>query len=96
MTAGKVPGACQTAAGWMQRSLNNGLQAIFSYMLLPFDRFYSFMMATYHTEEGIIVFFLLPHTTHLLQPLDYGTFASLKGQRRHECQHKMPKIQAKS
>ena len=37
-------------------------------------------------EEGIIVFCLPPYTMHLLQSLDNGAFASLKGQWRHECQ----------
>ena len=30
------------------------------------------------SEEGVILFCLPPHTTHLLQPLDNGTFAFLK------------------
>ena len=39
------------------------------------------------SEEGVILFCLPPHTTHLLQPLDNGTFASLKQHWRKECQH---------
>ena len=37
-------------------------------------------------DEGIIFFCSPPHTTHILQPLDNGTFASLKACWRQECQ----------
>ena len=37
-------------------------------------------------EEGVILLCLPPHTTHLLQPLDNGTFSSLKDHWRRECQ----------
>ena len=37
-------------------------------------------------EEGVIIFCLPPHTTHLTQPLDMGCFAPLKSYWREECQ----------
>ena len=37
-------------------------------------------------DEGVILFCLPPHTTHLLQPLDNGTFSSLKANWMPECQ----------
>ena len=37
-------------------------------------------------EEGVIIFCLPPHTTHLTQPLDKGCFAPLKSYWREECQ----------
>ena len=58
-------------------------------LLLLLDGHISHYNPTFLTvaaEEGIIVFCLPPHTTHLLQPLDNGAFASLKVQWRHECQ----------
>ena len=38
------------------------------------------------SNEGIVLFCLPPHTIHLLQPLDNGTFSSLKSHWRKECQ----------
>ena len=37
-------------------------------------------------EQQVILFYLLPHTTHLLQPLDNGVFSSLKINWRKQCQ----------
>ena len=37
-------------------------------------------------DEGVILFYLPPHTTHLLQPLDNGTFSSLKANWMPDCQ----------
>ena len=37
-------------------------------------------------DEGVIIFCLPPHTTHLLQPLDNGVLSSLKDHWRKECQ----------
>ena len=37
-------------------------------------------------EKGVILFCLPPHTTHLLQPLDNGTFFFLKNHWQGECQ----------
>ena len=37
-------------------------------------------------EEGVIIFCLPPHTTHLTQPLDKDCFAPLKSYWREECQ----------
>ena len=37
-------------------------------------------------EEEVVVFCLLPHTTHLLQPLDRGCFGCLKVYWSEECQ----------
>ena len=37
-------------------------------------------------EEGVLIFCLPPHTTHLTQPLDKGCFAPLKMFWREECQ----------
>ena len=36
-------------------------------------------------EEGVIVFCLPPHTTHVAQPLDNGPFASLKSHWKEAC-----------
>ena len=36
-------------------------------------------------EEGVIVFFLPPHTTHVAHPLDNGHFASLKSHWKEAC-----------
>ena len=35
--------------------------------------------------EGVIMFCLPPHTTHLTQPLDKGCFGLLKAYWREEC-----------
>ena len=37
-------------------------------------------------EEGVIIFYLPPHTIHLTQPLDKGCFAPLKSYWREECE----------
>ena len=36
-------------------------------------------------DEGVILFCLPPHTTHLTQPLDKGCFSPLKAFLREEC-----------
>ena len=37
-------------------------------------------------DKGVVLFCLAPHTTHILQPLDSGTFSRLKNHWRRECQ----------
>ena len=39
------------------------------------------------SKEGIILFCLPPHSTHLHQPLDNGTFSALKAAWKRECHH---------
>ena len=99
MTDGEVPGAFYglTDSGWMDTVLfeqwfrNHFLVHAPSIrpLLLLLDGHASYYNPTFlkmAAEEGIIVFCLPPHATQLLQPLDNGAFASLKGQWRHECQ----------
>ena len=40
-------------------------------------------------KEGIVIFCLPPHTTHILQPLDNGAFSSLKHHWMNQCSHFM-------
>ena len=47
-------------------------------------------------EEGVIIFCLPPHTTHLTQPLDKGCFAPLKSYWREECQTYLSKNKGKA
>ena len=87
---------CQTATGWIQCSLEQWFRNHFLVhassirpLLLLLDGHLSHYSPTFlkmAAEESIIVFCLPPHTTHLLQLLDNGVFASLKGQWRYECQ----------
>ena len=99
MTDGEVPGAFYglTDSGWMDSVLfeqwfrNHFLVHASSVrpLLLLLDGHLSHYSPTFlkmAAEESIIVFCLPPHTTHLLQLLDNGAFASLKGQWRYECQ----------
>ena len=100
MTAGEVPGTFYglSDSGWMDAVLfkewftNHFLVHAPSArpLLLLLDGHASHYNPTFlkmAAEEGIIVFCLPPHTTHLLQPLNNGVFASLKGQWQQECQH---------
>ena len=99
MTAGEVPGTFYglSDSGWMDAELfqewfsNHFLVHVPSArpVLLLLDGHTSHYNPTFlkaAAEEGIIVFCLPPHTTHLLQPLDNGAFASLKDHWRNECQ----------
>lgn len=99
MTAGEVPGTFYglSQSGWMDAVLfeewftNHFLVHAPSArpLLLLLDGHASHYHPTFlkmAAEEGIIVFCLPPHTTHLLQPLDNGAFATLKSQWRQECQ----------
>ena len=47
-------------------------------------------------EEGVIIFCLPPHTTHLTQPLDKGCFGPLKNYWKEECQTYLSKNMGKS
>ena len=98
-TDGEVPGAFHglSDSGWMDTVLfeqwfrNHFLVHAPSIrpLLLLLDGHVSHYNPTFlkmAAEEGVIVFCLPLHTTHLLQPLDNGAFASLKGHWRHECQ----------
>ena len=46
--------------------------------------------------EGVIIFCLPPHTTHLTQPLDKGCFGLLKSYWREECQTYLSKNMGKA
>lgn len=91
MTIGEVPGTFYglSESGWMDSELfeewlkNHFLQQIppVRPILLLLDghsSHYQPGMLRIAAAEGIIIFCLPPHTTHLLQPLDNACFASLK------------------
>ena len=99
MTVGEIPGTFYglSPSGWMDAELfeewfsSHFLVHVPSIrpLLLLLDGHASHYNPTFlklAAEEGIIVFCLPPHTTHLLQPLDNGAFASLKDHWRNECQ----------
>ena len=91
MTAGEVPGIFYglSEKGWMDGEL---FEEWFKHhflvhapparpLLLLLDghvSHYNLNVLRMAAEEEIIIFCLPPHTTHLLQPLDNGLFASLK------------------
>ena len=91
MTAGEVPGTFYglSEKGWMDGEL---FEEWFKHhflvhappaqpLLLLVDghvSHYYLNVLRMAAEEEIIIFCLPPHTTHLLQPLDNGLFASLK------------------
>ena len=99
MTAGEVPGTFYglSDSGWMDAEL---FQEWFKHhflvhapsarpLLLLLDghtSHYNPGLLRMAAEEEIILFCLPPHTTHLLQPLDNGSFSSLKSHWRRECQ----------
>ena len=99
MTAGEVPGTFYglSEKGWMDGEL---FEEWFKHhflvhappsrpLLLLLDghvSHYNLNVLRMAAEEEIIIFCLPPHTTHLLQPLDNGLFASLKSHWRRECQ----------
>ena len=47
-------------------------------------------------EEGVIIFCLLPNSTHQTQPLDKGCFVSLKSYCKEECQNYVSKHKGKA
>ena len=99
MSVGEIPGTFYGLSenGWMDATM---FESWFAHhflvhvpsihpLLLLLDGHASHYNPTFlkmAAEEGIIVFCLPPHTTHLLQPLDNGAFASLKDHWRSECQ----------
>ena len=99
MTVGDVPGTVYGLSenGWMDGEL---FEEWFKHhflvhapparpLLLLLDghvSHYNLSVLRMAAEEEVIIFCLPPHTTHLLQPLDNGLFASLKSQWRRECQ----------
>ena len=97
MTMGEVPGTFYGLfdSGWMGADLfhewfNNHflVHAPSSRPLLLLDghsSHYNLNTICMCAEEGIILFCLPPHTTHVLQPLDNGIFFSLKEYWMHEC-----------
>ena len=98
MTVGEVPGTFYrlSDSGWMDSVLfeewftNHFLVHAPSIrpLLLLLDghsSHYNPTLLKLAAEEGVIIFCLPPHTTHLLQPLDNGAFASLKDHWRSEC-----------
>ena len=46
---------------------------------------YNLMLQNLAAEGGVMLFCLLPHNTHLLQPLHNGAFTSLKDHWRSKC-----------
>ncbi len=91
MTMGEVPGTSYSLSnnGWMNAELfqewfqNHFLVHAPSCqpLLLLLDGHSSnYYLSTIRmaADEKVILFCLLPHTTHLLQPLDNGTFSLLK------------------
>ena len=99
MTEGEVPGTFYSLSesGWMNAEL---FEEWFKHhflvhapsirpLLLLLDGHTSHYNPSFlklAAKEGIIVFCLPPHTTHLLQPLDNGVFSSLKHHWGKECQ----------
>ena len=99
MTTGKVPGTFYGLSenGWMNVEL---FEEWFKHhflvhapparpLLLLLDghtSHYNPTMLRVAAEEQIIIFCLPPYTMHLLQPLDNGAFAFLKGHWSNECQ----------
>ena len=104
MTEGEVPGTFYglSESGWMNAEL---LEEWFKRhflihapsirpLLLLLDGHTSHYNPSFlklAAEQGIIVFCLPPHTTHLLQPLDNGVFSSLKNHWGKECQRFLAK-----
>ena len=99
MTTGEVPGTSYglSDSGWMNAELfqlwfqNHFLVHAPSCrpLLLLLDghsSHYNLNTIRMAADEGVILFCLPPHTTHLLQPLDNGTFSSLKANWMQECQ----------
>ena len=99
MTAGEMPGTFYglSDSGWMNGELFEEwfkhhflvhAPAIRPLLLLLDGHVSHYNPCTLKmaAEEGIIVFCLPPHTTHLLQPLDNGVFSSLKNHWGKQCQ----------
>ena len=99
MTRDEIPGTFYglTDSGWMNAELfeewfkNHFLlhaPAVRPLLLLldGHSSHYGPSLLRMAAEEGVVVFCLPPHTTHLLQPLDNGVFASLKDHWQRECQ----------
>ncbi|CAI7996987.1 Tigger transposable element-derived protein 6 [Geodia barretti] len=98
LTTQEVPGTIYglSASGWMDRELfqewfhRHFLQHVPSSrpLLLVLDghsSHYSLEFIREATLEGVIVFCLPPHTTHITQPLDVSAFHSLKTYWDSEC-----------
>ena len=98
MTEGEVPGTFYGLSdnGWMDSELfadwfkNHFLKHApplrpLILMLDGHSSHYQPNLIQTAASEGIIIFCLPPHTTHLLQPLDNGTFGSLKAHWAEEC-----------
>ena len=98
MTIGEVPGTFYGLSdnGWMDTELfeewfkNHFLHHVppVRPLLLLLDghsSHYQPELLRIAAAEGVILFCLPPHTTHLLQPLDNGVFGSLKQHWREEC-----------
>lgn len=98
LTTNEVPGTIYglSSSGWMDRQLfqewfhRHFLQHVPSTrpLLLMLDghsSHYSLEFIREATLEGVIVFCLPPHTTHVAQPLDVSAFHSLKVYWDNEC-----------
>ena len=98
MTRGEVPGTFYglSDSGWMNAELFH--EWFLSHFLVhaPSCRpllllldghssHYNLSTIRMAADEGVILFCLPPHTTHLLQPLDNGTFSSLKENWMQSC-----------
>ena len=96
MTKGEVPGSIYglSAKGWIDAEL---FDLWFHFLLhappvcpllLLVDghsSHYSPSVINRAAEEGVIMFCLPPHSTHITQPLDRGCFSALKRSWREEC-----------
>lgn len=98
LTTGEVPGTIYglSASGWMDRELfqewfhHHFLQHVPASrpLLLLLDghsSHYSLECIREASLEGVIIFCLPPHTTHITQPLDVSAFHALKVYWDSEC-----------
>ena len=96
LTVGEVPGTVYglPKKGWMDGELfdmwfaRHFLTQVCPLLLLMDGHSSHYQPAVIKraAEEGIIMFTLPPHTSHLTQPLDKGCFGPLKMHWRNECQ----------
>ena len=97
-SVGEVPGTKYglSTKGWIDRGLFHDWFLLHFLRYAPSERPLLLLLdghsshycpSTIHlaAEQGVVVFVLPPNTTHLLQPLDKGTFGPLKSYWRQEC-----------
>ena len=99
---GEVPGTKYglSERGWIDRGLFREWFQFLFLRFLPAERPVLLLMDGHSShfcpdtirlaaEQDVIIFVLPPNATHLLQPLDKGTFGPLKTYWREECHHYM-------